>query len=146
MAVNTWADWWGFKLEAYDGIPENAALVTEQGGRATIHSDSPIGIQRLNQEAAKALAAGRRAGVALDDDAALRWITAHPAWVLGIDAVTGTLEVGKRADVVLWSGPPFSVYTRAELVLVGGEIGFDRATGLRPSDHELGVGAVGGAP
>lgn len=146
IAVNTWADWWGFKLEAYDGIPENAALVTEQGGRATIHSDSPIGIQRLNQEAAKALAAGRRAGVALDDDAALRWITAHPAWVLGIDTVTGTLEVGKRADVVLWSGPPFSVYTRAELVLVGGEIGFDRATGLRPSDHELGVGAVGGAP
>ncbi len=147
IAINTWADWWGFKLEAYDGIPENAALMTEQGGRVTIHSDSAVGIQRLNQEAGKALAAGRRAGVALDDDAALRWITANPAWVLGIDTVTGTLEIGKRADVVVWSGAPLSVYTRAELVVVGGEVAFDRTVGLRAGDYELGAGAVdGGAP
>lgn len=138
VAVNTWADWWGFKLEAYDGIPENAALITEAGGRVTIHSDSEIGIQRLNQEAAKALAAGRRAGVALDEDAALRWITANPAWVLGLDGVTGTLEVGRRADVVVWNGTPFSVYAKAELVIVAGEIAYDRAKGLRPADFELG--------
>lgn len=142
VAVNTWADWWGFKLEAYDGIPENAALYTEAGGRATIHSDSEIGIQRLNQEAGKALAAGRRAGVALDEDAALRWITANPAWVLGIDGVTGTLEVGRRADVVVWSGSPFSVYAKAELVIVAGEVAFERARGMRPSDFELGHAAI----
>ncbi|MBK9032548.1 MAG: amidohydrolase family protein [Myxococcales bacterium] len=142
IAVNTWADWWGFKLEAYDGIPENAALVTEAGGRATIHSDSAIGIQRLNQEAGKALAAGRRAGVALDDDVALRWITANPAWVLGVDAVTGTLAPGKRADVVLWSGSPFSVYSKADLVIIAGEVAYDRTRGLTPSDFELGHAAI----
>jgi imidazolonepropionase-like amidohydrolase len=138
IAVNTWADWWGFKLEAYDGIPENAALLTDEGVRVTMHSDSAITNQRLNQEAGKALAAGRRAGIALDDDAALRWITANPAYVLGIDSVTGTLEVGKRADVVVWSAQPFSVYARAELVIAGGEVTYDLAKGLRASDYELG--------
>jgi imidazolonepropionase-like amidohydrolase len=138
IAINTWADWWGFKLEAFDGIPENAALVTEIGGRATIHSDSAIGIQRLNQEAAKALASGRAAGIQISDEQALRWITVNPAWVLGIDDVTGTLEVGKRADVALWSGHPFSVYTRAELTISGGDVIFDRTKGLSPSDFELG--------
>jgi imidazolonepropionase-like amidohydrolase len=146
IAINTWADWWGFKLEAYDGIPENAALMTAQAGRATIHSDSAVGIQRLNQEAAKALASGRRAGLTIDDNAALRWITANPAWVLGIDSVTGTLETGKRADVVLWSASPFSVYARAELVVAGGEVTYDRAAGMRPSDYELGIPTDGGAP
>jgi len=141
IAINTWSDWWGFKLEAFDGIPENAALFTEQGGRATIHSDSAIHIQRLNHDAAKALASGRAAGVALTEDQALRWITANPAWVLGIDDVTGTLEVGKRADVAVWSGSPFSVYTRAELVVAGGVVTFDRAVGFLPSDFELGNSA-----
>ncbi len=145
IALNTWADWWGFKLEAFDGIPENAALFHEQGGRVTIHSDSAIGIQRLNQEAAKAATAGRAAGIALDDDAVLRWITANPAWVLGIDSVTGTLEVGKRADVVMWSGSPFSVYSRAELTIAGGEVTFDRTQGLLPADFELGHTHTDGA-
>lgn len=142
IAVNTWADWWGFKLEAFDGIPENAALVTEAGGRVTIHSDSAIGIQRLNQEAAKALAAGRAAGIALTEDQALRWITANPAWVLGIDDVTGTLEVGKRADVTVWSGSPFSVYSKAEKTIVAGEVLYDLRGGLTPSDFELGNSAA----
>lgn len=145
IAINTWADWWGFKLEAYDGIPENAALVSAQGGRATIHSDSAIGIQRLNQEAAKAMAAGRRAGLAVDENTALRWITADAAWVLGIDTVTGTLEPGKRADVVLWSASPFSVYARPELVVAGGEVTYERSAGLRPADYELGISTDGGA-
>jgi imidazolonepropionase-like amidohydrolase len=144
IAVNTWADWWGFKLEAYDGIPENAALLTEQGVRVTIHSDSGIGIQRLNQEAGKAMAAGRRAGVTIDDDTALRWLTANPAWVLGIDSVTGTLEEGKRADVVVWNTSPFSVYARADVVISGGQIAYERAKGLRASDFELGTSGVDG--
>jgi len=154
IAINTWADWWGFKLEAFDGIPENAGLVTDAGGRVTIHSDSAIGIQRLNQEAGKALASARAAGLATTDEQALRWITANPAWVLGIDDVTGTLEVGKRADVTVWSGDPFSVYARAEMVLIAGEVAFDRAAGRRPTDYELGTGvptgpaaaSTGGAP
>ena len=141
IAINTWADWWGFKLEAFDGIPENAGLYTESGGRATIHSDSAIGIQRLNQEAAKALASARAAGLVITDDQALRWITANPAWVLGIDDVTGTLEVGKRADVVVWSGDPFSVYSKAEDVVVGGELLYQRGAGRPETDYELGNSA-----
>jgi imidazolonepropionase-like amidohydrolase len=137
IAIATWADWWGFKIEALDGIPENAALFTESGGRAAIHSDSSIGIQRLNQEAAKALAAGRAAAIEVSDDQALRWITANPAWILGIDDVTGTLETGKRADVVVWSAHPFSVYARADLVFIAGELAHDRARGPAPSDFEL---------
>jgi len=142
IAINTWSDWWGFKLEAFDGIMENAALFTQQGGRATIHSDSAIGIQRLNQDAAKAMAAGRAAGVAITEDQALRWVTANPAWVLGIDGITGTLEAGKRADVVMWSGSPLSVYSRAELVIAGGEVTYDRSRGATPSDFELGNAAM----
>jgi len=140
IAINTWADWWGFKMEAFDGIPENAALFTEQGGRATIHSDSAIGIQRLNQEAAKAMYAGRAAGIDVTDDQALRWVTANPAWVLGIDDVTGTLENGKRADVVVWTANPFSVYALADVVIVGGEVAYRRADRRTPVDFELGNG------
>jgi imidazolonepropionase-like amidohydrolase len=140
VAVVTWDDWWGFKMEAYDGIPENLALVSEAGARAVVHSDSPIFGQILNQAAAKALAAGRAAGVKLDDDDAIRWLTANPAWALGIDGQVGTLEPGKRADVVVWSENPLSVYARAELVYVDGQPVFDRAhVGAPWSDFELGV-------
>ena len=142
IAINTWSDWWGFKLEAFDGIPENAGLFTEAGGRATIHSDSAIGGQRLQQDAGKAMYSARAAGVAVTDDQALRWVTANPAWVLGIDTVTGTLEVGKRADVVVWSGSPFSVYSVAELVIAGGEVTYERRVGLPQSDFELGNSAT----
>jgi imidazolonepropionase-like amidohydrolase len=140
VAAVTWDDWWGFKMEAYDGIPENLALVTEAGARAVVHSDSPIAIQLLNQSAGKSLAAGRAAGVKLEDDDALKWLTANPAWALGIDDQVGTLEPGKRADVVVWSEDPFSVYARAELVYIDGQTVFDRAhVGAPWSDFELGV-------
>jgi imidazolonepropionase-like amidohydrolase len=140
VGVVTWDDWWGFKMEAYDGIPENLALVTEAGARAIVHSDSPIWGQLLNQSAAKALAAGRAAGVKLEDDDAIKWLTANPAWALGIDAQVGTLEPGKRADVVVWSESPLSTYARAELVYVDGRLVFDRAhVGAPWSDFEVGV-------
>lgn len=138
VSVSTWADWWGFKLEAFDGIPENAALLTEAGARAIIHSDSAIGIQRLNQEAAKAMAAGRRSGIAVTEDQALRWITVNPAWALGIDEVTGTLEPGKRADVVVWDAHPFSVLAAPRFVFVGGALRWDAARPTVWSDFELG--------
>lgn len=137
VGVSTWADWWGFKLEAWDGIPENLALVHAAGGKAIVHSDSNIGIQRLNQEAAKGLLSGRRMGLSLTDDDALRWITAHPAWALGIDDQTGSLQVGKRADLVVWDAPPLSVEASAQRVWVEGRLRFDRAAGVDPSDFEL---------
>ena len=131
VSVSTWPDWWGFKLEAWDGIPENAAMVAAAGGRAIIHSDSPQTIRRLNQEAAKAWTAGRAVGLELSEDEALRWVTANPAWALGIDGETGTLEVGKRADLVVWDAHPFSVYARAVQVLIDGR------TVYRPGDAPM---------
>ncbi|MEZ4236337.1 MAG: amidohydrolase family protein [Myxococcota bacterium] len=138
VAASVWADWWGFKLEAFDAVPEGAALLAEAGARAVIHSDSEIGIQRLNQEAAKAWYAGRNAGIDIDEDTALRWITANPAWVLGIDDQTGTLEAGKRGDVVVWDAYPFSVYAHAQLVFVDGALRYDRARPVVWSDFEIG--------
>ncbi len=142
VGVATWADWWGFKLEAYDTVRENLPLLAEAGVRVALHSDSSALVQRLNQEAAKSLAAGRRAGLDVDRKAALAWITSNPAWTLGIDAQTGSLVPGKMADVVVWSGDPLSVYSRVERVYIDGEQVFERAgQGRRPSDFELGQGS-----
>jgi imidazolonepropionase-like amidohydrolase len=140
IGVATWDDWWGYKMEAYDGIPENVALLTEAGARGALHSDSPVAVQVLNQAAAKALAAGRTAGVKLDEDDAVRWLTANPAWVLGIDDQVGTLQVGKRGDVVIWSQSPLSTYARAVRVYIDGHLVFDAAHPGPPwSDFELGL-------
>jgi imidazolonepropionase-like amidohydrolase len=139
IAVATWADWYGFKMEAMDGIPENLALVQEAGGRAIVHSDSAMGIQVLNQEAAKGLAAGKAMGIPLTEDDALRWVTANAAWALGIDQDVGTLQVGRRADVVLWSENPFSVYAQADRVWIDGQPVYDRGRAVPTwSDFELG--------
>jgi imidazolonepropionase-like amidohydrolase len=144
VGASTWADWWGFKLEAFDGIQENAALLASAGGRTIIHSDSGIGIQRLNQEAGKALYKGRAMGLTLSEDEALRWVTINPAWALGVGDQVGTLETGKMADVVVWSGHPFSVYTRAERVFIDGVLSFYAANRpATPSDFEAGLGEVG---
>ena len=125
VAVSTWVDWWGFKIEAQDAIPYNPALISQAGARAIIHSDDPLDVQRLNQEAARALAYGREAGLSISEDEALRWVTLNPAWALGIDRETGSLEEGKMADLTLWSAHPFSVYARAELVYIDGVRSFD---------------------
>jgi imidazolonepropionase-like amidohydrolase len=139
IATSTWADWWGFKLEAFDAIEENAGLLAEAGARAIIHSDSDVGIQRLNQDAAKAYFRAIEAGVAVTEDEALRWITLNPAWALGVDDQTGSIEVGKMADLVLWSAHPFSVYAEADYVVVDGVVEHDRAAGAEPwSDFEVG--------
>jgi imidazolonepropionase-like amidohydrolase len=123
-----WADWWGFKMEAYDGIQENIAIVDHPpGGCAMVHSDSEEGIQRLNQEAAKAMTRGNRAGFDIRPERAIRWITSNPAKALGILDQTGTLEPGKMADVVVWNGTPFSVYALADQVFIDGVLLYDRA-------------------
>ena len=117
-----------------------ASLVALLSPAASAEDAQPIAIQILNQSAAKGLAAGRAAGVKLEDDDALKWLTANPAWALGIDDQVGTLEPGKRADVVVWSENPFSVYARAERVYIDGQAVFDRDhVGAPWSDFELGV-------
>ena len=135
-----WADWWGFKMEAYDGIKENIPLVDKAGACAIVHSDDPNGIQRLNQEAAKALADGRRMGLSLTDEHAWTWLSYNPAKALGISDKTGSLKAGKMADVVLWNGNPFSTYARPERVWIDGALlYFSGNPRLRPvSDFELG--------
>ena len=119
-----WADWWGFKMEAYDGIRENIPMVHEAGACAIVHSDSDLGIQRLNQEAAKAWSDGRRAGIEISQQEAWIWLSANPAKSLGIFDKTGSLEVGKNADIVLWSDNPFSTYARADKVYIDGGLAF----------------------
>jgi len=141
-----WADWWGFKMEAFDGIRENAAIVDKAGACAIIHSDSEMGIQRLNQETAKVLGAAARVGMDIPPESAIRWITANAAKSLGIADQTGTLEVGKMADVVVWDGNPFSVYTRAERVYIDGALAFERGNdAVNPvTDFTLGTAAAAG--
>ncbi|HEX9611069.1 MAG TPA: amidohydrolase family protein [Gemmatimonadales bacterium] len=139
-AVSIWADWWGFKEEAMDGIHENAALVQQAGARPVIHSDSESGIQRLNQEASKGMYYGRRAGIQITRDQALRWVTANPAWVLGLDSIVGTLEAGKMADVVVWSADPFSVYARALQVYNDGWLVYDRNDPAHQPTTDFSVG------
>jgi imidazolonepropionase-like amidohydrolase len=136
-----WADWWGFKLEAYDGIKQNIALLEDAGACAIVHSDDAQGIQRLNQEAAKAMAAGNHGALDISYEDAIRWITINAAKAIGLDEEIGSLEEGKRADVVIWDGDPFSVYTKAERVFVDGALVYDRNDPRthRQSDFMLGI-------
>ena len=141
-----WADWWGFKMEAYDGIRENIALVDKAGACAIVHSDSDTGIQRLNQEAAKVIGAAARAGMEIAPEQAIRWLTSNAAKSLGVLDQTGTLETGKMADVVIWDGDPFSIYTRAERVYVDGALAYELGNDeLNPvTDFTLGTAAAAG--
>ncbi len=122
-----WADWWGFKMEAFDGIQENLPMVDyPDHGCAIVHSDSEDGIQRLNQEAAKAMAHGARVGLIVPPERAIRWLTLNPAKSLGLEDRIGTLQAGKAADLVIWNGNPFSVYALAQQVFIDGALRFDR--------------------
>lgn len=117
----TFADWWGFKLESWDAIPENAPLVSAAGVPVAIHSDSADHVQRLNLEAAKMVRHG------MSEADALESITLDPARLLGIDARVGSIEPGKDADLVLYDRHPFDVYTRAMRTWIDGEVVYDRA-------------------
>jgi imidazolonepropionase-like amidohydrolase len=140
ISASLWADWGSFKMEALDAVKGNMALVDHAGARVIVHSDDPSGSQRLNQEAAKAMAAGAEIGLPVSEDQAIKWLTINPAWALGLDDRIGSLEAGKNADVVLWSGDPFSVYTRAEKVWVDGAMLYDRSDPSEQwrTDFELG--------
>ena len=139
-----WADWWGFKHEAYDMVQANIAIIDQArdgNGCAIVHSDDAVGIQHLNQEAAKAMAAGNRAGFNISKAHAMKWITSNPAKAAGILDQTGSIEIGKNADIVLWTGNPFSVYSRAQKVFIDGALAFDiNNTKIQPvTDFDLGI-------
>jgi len=146
VCAAVWADWWGFKMEAYDGIRENAAILDRAGACAVIHSDDDIGIQRLNQEAAKVMGAAARVDMQIAPERAIQWITKNAAKSLGILEQTGTLEPGKMADVVVWDGNPFSVYTKVDQVYIDGALAYDRndPTANPVSDFSLGTAAANG--
>lgn len=139
VCSSLWADWWGFKMEAYDGILENIPMVANAGACAIVHSDSDLGIQRLNQEAAKALSNGQRVGFNFTKADAWEWLSANPARSLGVFEQTGSIEPGKDADIVLWNGDPFSTYTQAEKVFIDGVLVYEKGNdALWPvTDFEL---------
>ncbi|MEM5508931.1 amidohydrolase [Pseudoalteromonas sp. AS71] len=122
-----WPDWWGFKMEAYDMVQENVAIVDAvKNSCAVVHSDSDTTIQRLNQEAGKVMYRANENGFDISEQHAIKWITANAAKSLGIDDKTGSLEAGKQGDVVIWNQSPFSVYAKAEQVFVDGAKVYDR--------------------
>jgi imidazolonepropionase-like amidohydrolase len=125
-AVAAWPNRWGFKMEAYDFAEGHMAILEAAGVETVIHSDNAEIGHRLNMHAAIALADARAAGFEVGRGEAIAWITKNPARVLGMSDEIGTLAVGKRADLVIWSSDPLSVYALPEIVLIDGQIVFDR--------------------
>lgn len=122
-----WPDWWGFKMEAYDMTQENIAIVDAvKNSCAIVHSDSDTTIQRLNQEAGKVMFSANKNGFNISEEHAIKWITYNAAKSLGVADKTGSLAVGKQADVVIWNQTPFSVYAKAEQVFIDGAKVYDR--------------------
>src|SRR6202041_2412450 len=119
---STFSDWWGYKVEAYDAIPYNAALMTERGVVVSINSDDAEEARQLNQEAAKSMKYG-----GMTANHALKMITLNPAIQLGIDKRVGSIEVGKDADLVIYNHNPLSVYAVAQKTVIDGQVYFDRA-------------------
>ncbi|HMD31636.1 MAG TPA: amidohydrolase family protein, partial [Candidatus Acidoferrales bacterium] len=122
---STFSDWWAYKVEAYEAIPYNTAIMTRRGVLVSVNSDSAEEARHLNQEAAKMMRYG-----GLTEDEALRLVTINPAIQLGIDKRVGSVEVGKDADLVLFNHHPLSVYAVAQKVWIDGRLYFDRDTDL----------------
>jgi imidazolonepropionase-like amidohydrolase len=119
-AIATFADWWGYKDEAWDAIPWNAVMSMRKGVRVALKSDSNDFIRRLNQEAGKMVHYG-----GATEDEAIQMITINPAWIIGVQDRTGSIDVGKDADLVIWNSDPLSTYARAEKVYIDGDLFFD---------------------
>ncbi len=119
--ASTFSDWWAYKVEAYDAIPHNAALMTERGVVVSVNSDSGEEMRHLNQEAAKAIKWG-----GMEPREALKLVTLNPAIQLGIDDRVGSIEVGKDADLVLYDGDPLAITSVVQKTFVDGDLYFDR--------------------
>jgi len=122
IAIATFADWWGYKEEAWDAIPWNAVISMRKGVKVAIKSDSDDFARRLNQEAGKTM----RYGGATEDEA-LKMITLNAAWIVGVDDRVGSIDVGKDADLVIWDGYPLSSFAVPNKVFIDGGVYFDRA-------------------
>ena len=121
IAIATFADWWGYKYEAWDAIPWNAAIAMQHGVKVAIKSDSDDFMRRLNQEAGKTM---RYGGVS--EDEAIKMLTINPAWIVGVDDKTGSIDVGKDADLVLWEGYPLSSFGVPQKMWIDGDVYFNR--------------------
>ena len=121
VAIATWPDWWGFKYEAWDGIPWNAAISLHKGVRVALKSDSEDVTRRLNQEAGKIIHYG------VSEEDALKMITLNPAWIIGVEDRVGSLDVGKDADITIWNSYPLSSAALVDKVLIDGDVYFDRS-------------------
>ncbi len=132
--IATFTDWYGGKYEMWDGIPWNAVMSMREGVRVALKSDSNDHIRRLNQEAGKMVHYG-----GATEDEAIAMITLNPAWIMGIDDKTGSLDVGKDGDVVIWNMDPLSTYARAEKVYIDGDLFFDSSLPGFGTTHFSGV-------
>jgi imidazolonepropionase-like amidohydrolase len=119
--ASTFSDWWAYKVEAYDAIPYNAAIMTKRGVVVSVNSDDAAEATHLNQEAAKSMKFG-----GLTHDEALKLVTINPAMQLGIDKQVGSIEVGKDADLVIYDHDPLSAYAVAQKTIIDGRVLFDR--------------------
>jgi imidazolonepropionase-like amidohydrolase len=137
--IATFADWWGFKDEAWDAIPWNAVMSMREGVRVALKSDSKDYVRRLNQEAGKMVHYG-----GATEEEALKMITLNAAWVMGIDDKVGSLDLGKDGDLVIWNMDPLSTYARAEKVFIDGDLYFDAALPGFGLTHFKGVMHGGG--
>ncbi len=133
-AIATFADWWGYKDEAWDAIPWNAVMSMRQGVRVALKSDSNDHIRRLNQEAGKMVHYG-----GATEDEAIAMVTLNPAWVIGVQDHTGSIDLGKDADLVIWNMDPLSTYARAEKVYIDGDLFFDNSLKGFGTPHFNGV-------
>jgi len=122
IGIATFADWWGYKNEAWDAIPWNAVMSMRKGVRVAIKSDSDDFARRLNQEAGKTMHYG-----GATEDEALKMITLNAAWIIGVDDRVGSIDVGKDADLVIWDGYPLCSYGVPSKVLIDGDVYFDRS-------------------
>jgi imidazolonepropionase-like amidohydrolase len=133
-AIATFTDWYGGKYEMWDGIPWNAVMSMREGVRVALKSDSNDHIRRLTQEAGKMVHYG-----GATEDEAITMVTLNPAWIMGIDDKTGSLDVGKDGDVVIWNMDPLSTYARAEKVYIDGDLFFDSSLPGFGTPHFAGV-------
>jgi adenine deaminase len=118
---STFSDWWAYKMEAFDAIPYNSALMTERGVVVSVNSDDAEEARHLNQEAAKSMKYGD-----LSANDALKLVTLNPAIQLGIDSRVGSIDVGKDADLAIFNRDPLSVYSVVQKTLIDGQVYFDR--------------------
>lgn len=127
IGVVTFADAWGFKVEGWDAIPQNAYLLWKQGVTVSLHTDNPVIEERNYREQAAIIN-----HYGMPDEAALQTVTLNPAKILGIDPWVGSIDTGKDADLVIWDGNPLELTSKADKVFIDGNLVYTRQDGFLP--------------